>query len=56
VRAVGAQTFAVVDEQPHSTLSAGELRDLDRVTAFADRGLGDRDRIDDVGLAVLAYP
>ena len=48
------QALAVVDEQADVELEPGELRDRERVDPFADRGPGDRDRVDRVGLAALA--
>ena len=48
------ETLAVIDEQPNVELGPRELRDRKRVDSFADRGPGDRDGVDRVGLAALA--
>ena len=45
------EPFAVIDEQPDVELRAGQLRDRQRVEAFAQRGARDRDGVDGVGLA-----
>jgi hypothetical protein len=42
-----------VDEQPRVELRTGELRHVQGLEAFADRRAGDRDGVDDVGLAAL---
>ena len=44
----------MIDEQPHVELGPGQPRDRQRLEALAQRGAGDRDRIDDIGLAALA--
>ena len=48
------QSFAVIDEQANVELRSGQLRDGERVEAFAQRRARDRDGIDDVGLAAFA--
>ena len=48
------QPFAVIDQQPDVELDAGQLGDRQRVDAFAQRGAGDGERVDPVGLAALA--
>ena len=48
------EPFAVIDQQPDVELDAGQLADRQRVQAFAQRGAGDGDRVDAVGLAALA--
>jgi hypothetical protein len=42
------EPLAVIDEQSDVELRAGQLRDWQAVEAFAQRGAGDRDGIDEV--------
>jgi hypothetical protein len=53
-RPLSDQPLAMVNQQPHVELAARELRDRQRLDAFADRGPRDRHRVDGVGLAALA--
>ena len=45
------EPLAVIDEQPDVELGPGQLRDRQRVEAFAQRRAGDRDGVDAIGLA-----
>ena len=48
------EPFAVVDQQPDVELDAGQLGDRQPVDALPERGAGDGERVDAVGLAALA--
>jgi hypothetical protein len=48
------EPFAVIDEQSDVEFWAGQLRDWQGVEAFAQRGAGDRDGIDEVRFARFA--
>ena len=52
--ALADEPFAVIDQQPEVELGPGQLRDRQRLEAFAQRGAGDGERVDAVGLAALA--
>jgi hypothetical protein len=48
------QAFAVIDQQPEVELDPRQLRDREPIDALPERGAGDRDRVDAVGLAAIA--
>ena len=48
------ETLAVIDEQPDVELDAGQLGDRQPLDALAQRGAGDGERVDQVGLAAVA--
>ena len=48
------EPFAVIDQQPQIELGPAQVRRRQRVEAFAQRGPGDRERVDAVGLAATA--
>ena len=52
--AVADQPLAVIDQQPQIELGPVELRGRERVQALLQRGAGDVERVDRVGLAALA--
>ena len=52
--ALADQPLAVIDQQPQVELGPVQLRGRQRVQALAQRGAGDRERVDAVGLAALA--
>src|SRR3954468_22205632 len=51
--AVANQPLAVIDQQPQIQLRPVQLRGRERVQAFLQRGAGDVERVDRVGLAAL---
>jgi hypothetical protein len=48
------EALAMIDEQADVELASGQSRDGQGVESLADRGSGDRDGVDHVGLAALA--
>ena len=48
------EPLAVIDQQPQVELGPVQVRGRQRVQAFAQRGPGDRERVDAVGLAAAA--
>jgi hypothetical protein len=52
--AAADQSFAVIDQQPDVELDAGQLRRRQAVEALAQRGPGDGQGVDAVGLAAIA--
>lgn len=52
-RTLPDKALTVIDEQPNIELRARQLRDRQRVQALAQRGSGDLNGIDDIGLAAL---
>jgi hypothetical protein len=48
------EPLAVIDQQPQIKFRAGQLGARQRLDPGSQRGPGDRDRVDPVGLATLA--
>ena len=47
------EPFAVIDEQPDVELDSGQFGDRQALQAFSQRGAGDGDGIDAIGLAAI---